>query len=117
MQTGSAIRIELLAVADIASDRQSFEVERDLHSMFSYTRRHGEFFQADDNLCDLIAMVAKGVGVREAMASVQPSIEKTVMRKNAKFTGRLNTPPVVFNAKAKRKLHRAQQRIMDRFVR
>lgn len=68
LQTGSGERLRLLAVAEIASERESTEVESSLHVMFGWCRRHGEFFSATAPLRQLIAAVAAGVPVKPAMA-------------------------------------------------
>lgn len=110
LQTGAFLRLRLLAVAEITSDAQSYEIERRLHEQFSWSRKRGEFFAVTRPLNDLIAAVASGMSVVDAMA-----LTANECRRLANKVGRLDgckaiTPPVVENSARRRKRLRTEAR-------
>ena len=110
LQTASPIRLTLLAVAPIQSDAQSYEIERRLHEMFAWSRKRGEFFDLSVPLRQLIAAVAAGVGIEQAMADCQSLCARRTKKRVALVKSKLTTPPVAENAARRRKRLRAEQR-------
>lgn len=110
LQTGAFLRVRLLAVADIASNAQSYEIERQLHEQFAWSRKRGEFFAFSRPLRELIAAVAAGVDVRDAMALCSKECRRLSNKANLLRASKRTTPPVAENARARRTRLRDESR-------
>lgn len=110
LQTGAFMKLRLLAVAVIPSDLQSFEIERQIHDQFAWSRRRGEFFSTSRPLQRLIAAVASGMDVRDALEATAK--ECRVLTNKAKMLQgcKAITPPVTENAHKRRKRLRSEAR-------
>lgn len=113
LQTGSTMRIELLAVAKIDSDKESFDIERQLHERFGYARKHREFFRSDRVLCTLIAAVAAGMNVKDALLASRSDAEKKLRKLQSKVAWQQHTPPVKGgNTTSRRKARRLAEKML-----
>lgn len=110
LQTGAFMRVRLLAVAKIDSEAQSYEIERQLHEQFAWSRRRGEFFSLSRPLKELIAGVSAGMDVREAMSLTSKSCRKMAANAKALRARKAVTPPVAENARKRRTRLRAEAR-------
>lgn len=112
LQTAAFMRLRLLAVAEIASEAQSYEIERQLHEQFAWSRKRGEFFRASAPLRELIAAVAAGMDVREAMARTATKCRQLANKQRRLQGCKAVTPPVAENTHKRRKRLRAEARAM-----
>ena len=110
LQTGSFMRVRMLAVAAIESDAASFEIERRLHEQFAWSRRRGEFFKVTPPLQKVIAAVAAGFDVRQALAETEIECRQLSAKTSRLDRCKELTPPVTENAARRRKRLRAEQR-------
>jgi hypothetical protein len=110
LQTGAFLRVRLLAVAEIGSDAQSYDIERQLHEQFGWSRKRGEFFSMSKPLRELIAAVAAGFDVRDAMRLSAPECRRLSNAAHLLRSSKQTTPPVAVNARARRKQSRAAAR-------
>lgn len=113
LQTAAFMRLRLLAVADIASEAQSYEIERRLHEQFAWSRKRGEFFRTSAPLRELIAAVAAGMDVREAMRLTADQCRQLARRQGRLQACKAVTPPVAENTHKRRKRLRAEARAMS----
>lgn len=111
LQTGTGVRLQLLATANVASDAAAYEVERRLHQLFAWSRRRGEFFSSSMPLRQLIAAVASGTDVHSAMALAEKSCRKRTNKSKALIGCKATTPPVLENSAKRRKRIRAELRM------
>lgn len=114
LQTAAFMRIRLLAVADIASEARSYEVERKLHEQFAWSRKRGEYFAMTRPLRNLIAAVAAGMDVCEAMSLCAKECRRMAGRAHLLKSSKLTTPPVAENSSRRRKRLREEQRAAQR---
>lgn len=110
LQTGTSLRLHVLAVAEINSEAESYEIERQLHEQFAWSRKRGEFFSSSLPLRQLIAAVASGMDVRLAMKLAEKSCRKHTHGASSLRACKLITPPVAENANRRRKRLRAEAR-------
>lgn len=108
LQTGAFIRLRLLAVAKIESDAQSFEIERQLHEQFGWSRHRGEFFTLTKPLREVIAAVAAGMDIRDAIKASAPECKKLSRKKNRLNGCKAITPPVPENRRKRRRREEAE---------
>lgn len=103
LQTGAFIKLRLLAVAEIASDAQSFEIERRLHDQFAWSRQRGEFFTLTKPLREVIAAVAAGMNINDAIAASAKECRQLENKAKRLRGCKAITPPVHENARKRRR--------------